>query len=156
MVTGQGRTNGDTPSAGGPIVVPDFVLLLSIPFGQPFAGFDAHPPDIEPLPPERVRAWTMWRAEIETSILGKTFIEARRIKRWPLGRVALGGRSDDRRLPTHAEVFLLTHIAGVALWEAWLPGPEQAFAPELWIDWLDPQAEDGVFARVWRGLIGSN
>ena len=46
--------------------------------------------------------------------------------------------------------YLLSHKSGVALWEVWLPAPDQPFDAARWIDWLDPEAEDSLVARLWR------
>jgi hypothetical protein len=40
--------------------------------------------------------------------------------------------------PVHADVHLLSHKAGVVLWEVWLPAPPQSFDAVRWITWLDP------------------
>jgi hypothetical protein len=57
---------------------------------------------------------------------------------------------------THADVYLLSHKSGVALWEVWLPATAQPFDASRWIAWLDPEADDGLVARVWRVLGAAN
>ncbi|MBD3814154.1 MAG: hypothetical protein IE917_18400, partial [Betaproteobacteria bacterium] len=54
--------------------------------------------------------------------------------------------------PTHADITLITHVAGVALWEAWMPAPAQAFDPARWIGWLDIDQPESLAARVWSQL----
>ena len=107
-------------------------------------------PGVAPLPAEESQAYTAVLAEFERRLLGKAFLETRRITRWPLGRIALEGLAEN--FPAHADVYLLSHKAGVALWEVWLPAPPQNFDVARWIDWLDPEAEDGLVARLWRVL----
>lgn len=131
-------------------VAPAFVLLFSIRLKGAFKGFTAPHPFVTVLPADDSRAWLEGLAEFERLLLGKTFLEARRITRWPLGRIMLEGMAGDA--PTHADVYLLSHKLGVALWEAWLPAPPQPFDASRLIGWLDPEAEDGLVARLWRVL----
>ena len=42
----------------------------------------------------------------------------------------------------------------MALWEVWIPATAQSFDAARWIGWLDPEAEDGLVARLWR-MLGS-
>jgi hypothetical protein len=131
-------------------VEPAFVLLFSIHLKSAFKGFGALPPGIAPLPSEQSGDYVARLAEFETRLLGKTFREAGRLARAPLGRVALGGLPE--HAPTHADVYLLAHKSGVALWEVWLPAPTQPFDAERWIGWLDAETGDGLIARLWRVL----
>lgn len=52
----------------------------------------------------------------------------------------------------YADIFLLAHKSGVALWEVWLPAPDQALDPTRWIAWLDPESDGGLVAQLWRTL----
>jgi hypothetical protein len=94
--------------------------------------------------------YVMRLAEFETKLLGEAFLEARRIARRPLGRIALYDldASESRAAPDHADVYLLTHKSGVALWEVWLPAPTRSFDAFRWIGWLDPEVDDGLIARL--------
>jgi len=136
--------------SAGLAVTPAFVLLFSIRLKGTVKDLGPLPPGIAPLSPEAAQAYTTGLAEFERRLLGKTFLEARRITRWPLGRIALtdlpGGA------PAHADVYLLSHKSGVALWEVWLPAPDQPFDAARWIGWLDSETEDGLVARLWRVL----
>jgi hypothetical protein len=40
--------------------------------------------------------------------------------------------------------------------EAWLHGPSQPLDASLWIAWLDPDAENGLPALLWRELTSTN
>jgi len=133
-------------------VEPAFVLLFSIRLKGAFKGFDTSHPGVAPLPSGEAQAYMAGLTEFERRLLGKAFLETRRITRWPLGRIALEGLAENS--PTHADVFLLSHKSGVALWEVWLPAPSQTFDASRWINWLDPEGEDGLVTRLWR-ILGS-
>ena len=132
------------------VVEPSFVLLFSVRLHGAFTGFSALPAGIAPLPTEQSQAYVARLAESETRLLGKTFLEARRIIRWPLGRIALDNLPEDA--PAYADVYLLSHKSGVGLWEVWLSAPAQPLDAARWIAWLDPEADDRLAARLWRVL----
>lgn len=136
------------------VVEPAFVLLFSIRLKGAFKGFGTVYPGVAQLPPDEAQVYTTGLAEFERRLLGKIFLETRRITRWPLGRIALEGLADDA--PTHADVYLLSHKSGVALWEVWLPASSQPFDAARWIDWLDAEAEDGLVTRLWHVLGAIN
>ena len=151
------RTDKSHPASSTPAAVtvePAFVLLFSIHLKGAFKGFGTLAPGIAPLPPEQSGDYVARLAEFETRLLGKTFREAGRLTRAPLGRIALDGLPE--HAPAHADVYLLAHKSGVALWEVWLPAPSQPFDAARWIGWLDAEAEDGLIARLWRVLGAVN
>jgi hypothetical protein len=135
-------------------VAPAFMLLFSIRLAKVFAGFDAQFPGIAPLPAEQEKAYLAQFSDFEGRLLGETFLQARRIKRWPLGRIALAG--DLENAPPYADVYLLAHKSGIALWEVWFPASDQPFDATRWITWLDPEADDGLVAQLWRVLAPIN
>jgi hypothetical protein len=135
-------------------VEPAFALLFSIRLKSAFKGFGKIYPGVTPLPPGESQAYTTGLAEFERRLLGKAFLETRRIVRWPLGRIALEGLAENA--PAHADVYLLSHKSGVALWEVWMPAPAQSFDASRWINWLDAEVEDGLVARLWRVLGAVN
>jgi hypothetical protein len=135
-------------------VEPAFALLFSIRLKGAFKGFGKIYPGVTPLPPGESQAYTTGLAEFERRLLGKAFLETRRITRWPLGRIALEGLAENA--PAHADVYLLSHKSGVALWEVWMPAPAQSFDASRWINWLDAEVEDGLVARLWRVLGAVN
>jgi hypothetical protein len=102
-----------------------FVLLFPARAPQPFTGFGEVPGRAEALPGADAAARMGQLREVETVLLGKDYLESRRLARWPFGRVELPP-PDGGTGPDHADVFLLTHTAGVALWEAWIPGTRPA------------------------------
>jgi hypothetical protein len=113
------NAQSSTNSSASLVVKPAFMLLFPIQPRDVFKGFDELPPGIAPLPPEESQAYKDELIEFEQKLLGKTFLEAQRIMRWPLGRIVLDNLPEGA--PTHADVYLLTHKSGVALWEVWLP-----------------------------------
>jgi hypothetical protein len=127
---------------------PGFVLLFTTPLSVGFTAFGAAA-GVAPLP-DALRATTdLWRSAAEAHVLGAGFLAAARLRRHVLGRVELAGPQGE---PDHADVTLITHVAGVALWEIWLPAPVQDFDPLTWIGWLDIDAPDSLAARIWALL----
>jgi len=151
---GVAQEKNNTGVLTGLLVEPAFVLLFSIRLKGAFKGFGISYPGVKALPTDELQAYTTGLAEFERLLLGKAFLETRRITRWPLGRIALDGPNANETAGTsaHADVYLLSHKSGVALWEVWLPAPAQPFDASRWIDWLDPEAEDSLVARLWRVL----
>jgi hypothetical protein len=76
--------------------------------------------------------------------------EAGRIARSPLGRISLDALAEGA--PTHADVYLLVHASGVALWEAWLPAQRQPFDAGRLIAMLDAEAPESLVGRSWKVL----
>jgi hypothetical protein len=146
-------TDEDNTEPGGSenfAIEPAFMLLFSIHLPRVFTGFKTPYAGIEPLPPKQLDSYVTRLTEFETLLLGTAFVESRRITRWPLGRIAFAGLSPDA--PAWADVYLISHKSGAALWEVWLPAPGQSFDASRWIGWLDPEDKDGLIARLWRVL----
>jgi hypothetical protein len=133
---------------------PAFMLLFSVELKADFKGFTTPHPGVAPMPPEHERDYVEHFDDFEKRLLGETFQAARRIIRWPLGRIAFSSASDTS--PSQADVFLLVHKSGVALWEIWLTASEQPFDVRRWISWLDPETDDGIIARLWHVLTPIN
>jgi len=127
---------------------PGFVLLFSTPLRAGFDGFDGAA-NVAPLPGLARNPANLWRNAAEAHVLGAGFLAAARLRQHEVGRIDLAGPQGE---PDHADVTLITHVAGVALWEVWLPAPLQAFDPLRWIGWLDIDAPDSVAARIWALL----
>ena len=90
-------------------VEPAFVLLFSIRPKGAFKGFDTSHPGVAPLPSAEAQAYMTGLTEFERRLLGKAFLETRRITRWPLGRIALAGLAEKcprpcRRLSAQPQV----------------------------------------------------
>jgi hypothetical protein len=153
MPTKKASSSGDETTANL-VVAPAFMLLFSIRLAKPFSGFQGPLPGVAPLPPEAEKAYLAQFANFEERLLGETFRAARRVRRWPLGRIALSG--NPANAPRYADVGLLVHKSGVAVWGAWLPASEQPFDATRWIAWLDPDSDDGLVAQLWRILSPIN
>jgi hypothetical protein len=141
--------------AANTMMAPAFMLLFCIGLTKEFSGFGAQCPGVTPMTPEQEQAYLGQFSDFERRLLGETFSEARRIKRWPLGRIAVASDPGESA-PSYADVGLLVHKFGVALWEAWLPASGQPLDAARWIAWLDPDADDSLVAQVWRVIAPIN
>jgi hypothetical protein len=148
-------THGDRPQ-GDITVEPTFVLLFSVQLTGAFDGFRSSIPGITPLSAEHLRVYEERLSELERHVFGEDFVAAGRTKRWPLGRIAIHDDNHDASFPLHADVYLVTHSTGTAVWEAWFTGPSQPLNALQWIGWLDPDAEDGLPTLIWRALASVN
>jgi hypothetical protein len=125
-----------------------FVLLFTTPLRADFVGFERTAGFAPLLDSARATA-DLWRNSAEAHVLGAGFLAAARLGRVVLGRVDLEGPESE---PDHADVTLITHVAGVALWEVWLPAPAQDFDPMKWVGWLDVDQLGSLAARIWALL----
>lgn len=150
------KDNNVTQSSGQVLlpVKPSFVLLFSIHLNSSFKGFGTLPSGIAPLSSDQSSNYLTQLATFETRLLGKTFYETKRLVRSPLGRITLNEQSKES--PPHADIYLLTHKSGAALWEVWLSAPLQPFDVARWIDWLDPEAQTAIVTQVWDTLGSVN
>jgi hypothetical protein len=133
---------------------PAFFLLFSVQLKGSFSGFGADYPGVTSGPIVQTQEYLDQFADLETRLLGESFHSAHRISRWPLGRISLADARD--AVPVHADVFLLVHKSGVALWEIWIPAAEQNFDASRWIAWLDPSDDSSLVTRLWRVLSPIN
>ncbi|MGC8703214.1 MAG: hypothetical protein ACP5RV_09770 [Thiomonas sp.] len=135
-------------------VQPGFALLFSTPLLHGFKRLDARPVGFAPLPEPAASQLAHWRDAAQAHVLGPAFLQAARLQRTELGRITL--QQADAEAPRHADVALLTHVAGVAVWEAWLSAPPQGFEPQRWVDWIDPDRPDSIAAAVWQHIAPLN
>lgn len=135
-------------------VEPTFVLLFSVQLAGAFDGFRASIPGVTPLTPEHLEAYDKRLSVLERHVFGEDFVAAGRTKRWPLGRIAFQNHA--AWFPPHADVYLVTHSTGTAVWEAWFAGPSQPMNALQWIEWLDPDVENGLPTLIWRALESVN
>ncbi|MEX0828433.1 MAG: hypothetical protein WD005_05715 [Haliea sp.] len=146
---------GNEPQ-GDITVDPIFVLLFSVQLTGTFNGFPSLAQGITPLTAEHSEAYDTKLSELERHVFGEDFAAAGRTKRWPLGRISIRHAGRDAGFPPHADVYLVTHATGTAIWEAWFPGASQPLDALRWIEWLDPDVEDGLPALLWRALASTN
>lgn len=133
--------------------LPGFVLLFSTSLLPGFGGLRTRPDGFAPIPDVSASALRSWRDAAQAHVLGPAFIQAARLALHDVGRIELGEGEGDADAPRHADISLLTHVAGVAVWEAWLPAPRQGFDTARWVQWLDPGQPGGVAARVWSRIL---
>ena len=138
-------TNSDAAAC-----VPGFVLLFATPLLAGFSGFTTTLEGFASAPEAARMTLAQWREAAQAHVLGPAFIRAARLAQHPLGRLDLGDAPAPE--PRYADVSLLAHVFGVALWEVWLPAPRQAFDAARWVAWLDPDRADSIAGRIWRRL----
>jgi len=133
-----------------------FVLLVPARVPRSFAGFGGYlPGGVDALPREDAQARTGQLQEVLAALLGREYLESRRLARWPLGRVRFPAAPDGDG-PGHADVFLVTHTAGAALWECWLPAPAQPLDAARWIGWLRPDTGRSPAAVLYERLTAAS
>jgi hypothetical protein len=151
MTKPTGHRRHESAQMSEPLAIaPRFLLLFSTTLRSRTAALGDLPSGLAPLPADAAKAYLDTLSDFEARLLGRRFRESRRITRQPVGRIALDGLPAGA--PPHADVCLLQHKAGVALWEVWLVAPVQPLDASYWIARLDAEAQDGVVARVWRAL----
>lgn len=121
-----------------------FVLLFPARVVPMFAGFDRPGDGIEQIPADEAQARIGQLNGVETVLLGRQYLESRRMRRWPLGRIRLAEPAGGG--PDHADVFLVTHTSGAGLWESWIPSPAQPLDAGRYASWLQ---SDLVGTPAW-------
>jgi len=133
-----------------------FVLLVPARVPRSFAGFGGNlPGGVDALPEEEAQARTGQLQEVQAALLGSEYLESRRLARWPLGRVRFPVRPGEDG-PRHADVFLVTHTAGAALWECWIPAPAQPLDAARYIGWLRPDTAGSPAAVLHARLTAAS
>lgn len=132
-------------------IKPSFILLFSIHLNSSFKGFGTLPSGISPLSSDQTSQYFAQLTTFETRLLGKIYYETKRLVHLPLGRITLHEQSKES--PTYADVSLLIHKSGAALWEVWLSVPLQLFNVAHWIHWLDSEVPNSLVAQVWNTIV---
>ena len=146
----------DSKAHDGIVVEPTFVLLFSVQMTGAFSGFPSSTPNITSLGSEHFQAYNERFSELERHVFGEDFAAAGRTKRWPLGRIAIAREGRDPSFPSQADVYLVAHTTGTAIWEVWVRAPSQPLDALRWIEWLDPDAENGLPALLWSAIASIN
>ena len=128
------------------------MLLFPTRVPSSFTGFGELPEQVEELPAADAQARMAQLHDVELSLLGKSYLASRRLDRRPLGRIRLAPDPGEGE-PDHADAFLLTHTAGAAPWECWLPLPAQPLDAGRQVARLQPDGE-GSPAALLRERIG--
>ena len=140
--------------------VPGFALLFSVSLPAIPSAVDLDAAlrlaGVTPFSAQQLSNYRHLRDETEAHVLGRAFMDAARLTHSSIGRIALTRSANDPHGPTVADVNLFVHVAGVALWEVWLPGRLQDFNAKRWTAWLDDQSPDSLPTRVWQVLQALN
>jgi len=132
-------------------VWPAFVLLFAVtPDG---AARRTNPPaGLQPMPEEVSQSYRSRLELLQQRLLGEPYLQARRLIRTSVGRLTLPGFEGE---PPHADIHLVVHKSGAAVWEVWLSAPLQPMDVGRWIGWLDMQADDSLARLIWERLVAS-
>ena len=130
---------------------PTFVLLFAV-TPDAAAGRSGTTTGIEAIPVDVASAYRDRIEGLQQRLLGEPYLQARRLVRTSVGRLPLQGGEFD---PTFADIHLVVHKSGAAVWEVWLAAPPQIFDAVRWVEWLDMDAPDGLARRIWDRLAQS-
>jgi hypothetical protein len=130
-----------------------FVVLIPTRTSTTFTGFGEQPAGIELLSEGESARRVAQLASVEVAQFGQAYLDSRRVRRWPLGRVRLSA-TPNGSAPDHADVYLVTHLAGAALWEAWIPVGDQPLDATRDIARLLADTEGGPVAVLREHLAG--
>jgi hypothetical protein len=129
-------------------VLPTFVLLFAV---TPAAAAErpGPPSGLQPIPDEIAAAYRERVEGRQQRLLGEPYLQARRLERRSVGRLAL---PQAEGAPAFADIRRVVHKSGAALWEVWLSAPAQPMAVERWTGWLDMDAPESLARRVWQEI----
>ena len=149
--------DGEAPLNQPPVkAVSGFALLFSVSLPAIPSAVDLDAAlrlaGVTPFSSQQLLNYRHLRDETEAHVLGRAFMDANRLTHSAIGRIAFTRSASDPQGPTVADVHLFTHVAGVALWEVWLPGQLQDFNAERWTAWLDDQKSNSLPMQVWQAL----
>ena len=136
------------PVASAARVQPAFVLLFAV-TPDAAVGHTQMPVGLQPIPDDISESYRGRLEVIQQRLLGESYLQARRLSRTSVGRLPLHGFEGG---PPYADIHLVVHKSGAAVWEVWLVAPTQGMDVVRWIRWLDMEAEDSLARTVWRKL----
>ncbi len=131
-------------------VQPTFVLLFTINSVSASFKFPDVSAKLEPIPDEISSTHIQHLEQVRRRLLGTTYINARRIERRPVTRLALG---DLAKMSDFADVYLITHKSGALLWEVWLNAPVQEWNTQSWLDRLRLDLAGSLAEKIWQALV---
>ena len=152
--------NGKTPASSNlPLstphsdvtVWPAFVLLFAV-TPDSASGQTVPPSGLQTIPDEISESYRSRVEAMQQRLLGEPYLQARRLQRTSVGRLALKGGEGE---PQYADIHLVVHKSGATVWEVWLVAPPQAMDVVRWVRWLDMEVEDSLARIVWNKLSGS-
>lgn len=127
---------------------PTFVLLFAV-TPDAAAGRGGVPAGIQAIPDDVAQAHRDRIEGLQQRLLGEPYLQARRLTRTSIGRLPLSGGEFE---PGFADVHLVVHKSGAAVWEVWLAAPPQAMDVARWSGWLDMEVADSLARRIWDRL----
>lgn len=137
------------PAPGFPATAwPTFVLLFAV-TPDAAARSTVAPVGLQAIPEEISDSYLSRLENTQQRLLGEPYLQARRLKRTAVGRLALPGGEGK---PAHADIHLVVHKSGGAVWEVRLEAPLQPVDVTRWIAWLDMEAADSLVRFVWSRL----
>lgn len=90
---------------------------------------------------------------LQRRLFGESYSQASRLRRTAGGRLSLPGRAGEL---THADIHLVTHKCGAAVWEVSLFGPPQPIDVARWIGWLDLESRNSPARIIWDELAAGH
>ena len=127
---------------------PSFVLLFAVTPDAAAARAKA-PPGMQQIPDEVAQSYRSRLESLQQRLLGEPYLQARRLQRTAVGRLKLPGGDGE---PAFADIHLVVHKSGAAVWEVWLAAPSQPMDVARWIGWLDLESGDSLARVVWDAL----
>lgn len=117
--------NGKTPVSSNPplstpqsdvTVWPAFVLLFAV-TPDSASGQISPPSGLQTIPDEISASYRSRVEAMQQRLLGEPYLQARRLQRTSVGRLALKGAEGE---PQYADIHLVVHKSGATVWEVWL------------------------------------
>lgn len=131
-----------------PIVRPAFVLLFAV-TPDAAAQHAAFPQGLQVIPEEITQSYGSRLDAMQQRLLGEPYLQARRLTRTAVGRLSLPSAAG---APDYADIHLVRHKSGAAVWEVWLLGPMQPMDVARWVGWLDMEEPNSLARQIWRTL----
>jgi hypothetical protein len=130
------------------IVAPAFVLLFAM---TPDAAAEraASFPGLQPMSDEASLAYRNGMDSLQRRLLGESYAQASRLERTAVGRMSLPDRTGEL---SHADIHLVVHQCGAAVWEVSVFGPPQPLDVARWIGWLDLESQGSPARIIWDTL----
>ncbi|MBC7379817.1 MAG: hypothetical protein H7346_20595, partial [Burkholderiaceae bacterium] len=96
-----------------------FVLLFAVTPDAVLAQ-GRRPVGLPSIPEEIAESYRGRLDAMQQRLLGEPYLLTRRLTRTAVGRLVLHGPPGD---PPHADIHLVVHKSGAAVWEVWLVAP---------------------------------
>ena len=135
-------------AAPSPAVAPAFVLLFGV-TPDAAAARPASFAGLQPMSDEASQSYRSRMDSLQRRLLGESYAQASRLQRTAVGRLALNDCTGEL---THADIHLVIHKCGAAVWEISVFGPPQPIDVARWIGWLDLESPDSLARIIWDKL----